>query len=80
MKVNGKKINGNKFAYDECHKIYILEDEQDVDEALKYGYRIYPISSLQEKFEDSCGLQFIQNWKLDKRYVDQFVEARFEED
>ena len=25
MKINGKQVTGNKFAYDGCHKIYILD-------------------------------------------------------
>lgn len=26
MKINGKEVIGKSFAYDNCHKIYVLED------------------------------------------------------
>ena len=70
--INGKETSAKEFAYDGCHKIYLLEQEQDRDEARDCGYDILPISRLQKTFDSSCGLQFIDNWKLDKCYVSQF--------
>lgn len=29
MKINNKEVIGKQFAYDGCHKIYIIEDLQD---------------------------------------------------
>lgn len=29
MKINGKEVLGTKFAYDGCHRIYIIEDDKD---------------------------------------------------
>ena len=77
MKINGTEINAKQFAYDGCHKIYLIEDADDYQEA-KNGYDILPIAILRNKFYDSCGLQFISNWKLTKQYVEQFQEACFE--
>ena len=65
---------GDKFAYDNCHKIYIIEDEQDEQEAKEYGYNIYPIEDIKSAYYNSCSLRLISNWKLTKRYVKQFEE------
>jgi hypothetical protein len=70
--INGKETSAKEFAYDGCHKIYLLDQEQDRDEARDCGYDILPISQLQKTFDSSCGLQFIDNWKLNKCYVSQF--------
>ena len=78
MKINGKQVIGNRFAWDGCHKIYIIEDNEDYEMAKGYGYDIYDISEIEEKYDESCGLRFIQNWKLDKQYVRQCEDARFE--
>ena len=71
MKINGETIKAEEFAYDGCHKIYLIEDKQDREEA-SCGYDILPISELEYTFNKSCGLQFISNWKLSKSYADQF--------
>lgn len=79
MKINGIEVVTNgKFAYDGCHKIYIIEDEQDEKEAIEFEYDLLPIEKLKETYEDSCPLKFISNWKLDKYYVSQFKEAKIE--
>ena len=80
LKVNGKHIMSvGYFAYDGCHKIYILEDKNDVDNAMIMGYRLYPTTELKKTFEDSCPLKFIENMKLDKYYVKQFSKANWTE-
>ena len=77
MRINGETISAKQFAYDGCHKIYLLEDENDYQEA-KHGYDIIPIAYIRHKWNESCGLQFISNWKLSKRYAEQFGKACFE--
>jgi hypothetical protein len=72
--INGKETSAKEFAYDGCHKIYLLEKEGDREEASCSSYSILPISKLQKTFDSSCGLQFIDNWRLDKCYVSQFAE------
>lgn len=79
MKINGKKVKGNKFAYDGCHKIYVCEDEKDIKEAVEIGYAILDIRQLKNIYENSCPLKFISSWKLDKSYIKQYEEAIFEE-
>ena len=78
MKINDIKIIGDRFAYDGCHKIYIIETDKNLEEAINYGYNIYDISEIKEKYNESCGLRFIQNWDLNKYYVRQFENAKFE--
>jgi hypothetical protein len=79
MKINGRETKAREFAYDGCHKIYLIESKEDRRDAEDCEYDILPISSLKKTYNISCGLQFISNWKLDKRYVDQFEEACIED-
>ncbi len=79
MIINKKETNAKEFAYDGCHKIYLIEDEEDKRDALDYGYEIRPIKELKKTFECSCPLRFIHNWKLNKTYVAQFERAIFRE-
>lgn len=80
MYVNGIEIIGNTFVYDGCHKIYIIEDENDLKDCtelwgeLKAGRDIFDICMLEDIYQNSCDLRFISNWKLDKRYVEQFED------
>ncbi len=77
MKVNNKEIKGNEFAYDGCHKIYIIEDLEDKVNAIELEYDILPITELKNTFINSCDLRFINNWKLNTIYVAQFEKAIF---
>ena len=79
MKINQQEITAQHFAYDGCHKIYLIENRNDFDDATNSGYSIYPICRLQQTYEDSCELRFIDNWGLSKKYVAQFQDAIFEE-
>lgn len=64
MKINGKEIKAEMFAYDGCHKIYLLNNDEEMCQALECDYGIYDISLLKEKYENSCPLRFINNWDL----------------
>lgn len=78
MKINNKKVKTNGlFAYDGCHKIYILESEQDRQAAIDNGYTILLMEELEETYNTSCPLRFINNWKLDTTYVSQCETAEF---
>lgn len=59
------------FAFDGCHKIYIMETIEDIMDFTAYGYDIYPIEKLKETWKNSCPLRFIDNGKLNKIYVPQ---------
>lgn len=77
LEINGKTVIGNTFAYDGCHKIYILEDTGDTKEAIKNGYKICLIETIEDVYNNSCHLKFIHNWKLDTTYAKQFEKAEF---
>lgn len=78
MIINGQQTKAKEFAFDGCHKIYLLESENDRGEAQDCGYDILPIKELKKAFNESCGLQFISSWDLSKSFVKQFEEACFE--
>lgn len=82
MIINNKKVIGNKFFWDGCHKIYIVENEKDLKEMFKNGYSkkdLYNISKIKEIYNNSCSLRFISNVSLNKKYVKQFERAIFKE-
>jgi hypothetical protein len=76
-KVNGIEITSNQFAYDGCHKIYLINSKEDQQEAEETNYELCPIEELQAAYEKSCGLQFINNWDLTS-VVRQFEKAQFD--
>jgi hypothetical protein len=78
MRINGQETKAKEFAYDGCHKIYLIESENDRGEASDSGYEIHDIGSLKSMFHASCGLQFISSWDLSKHFVNQFEDACFE--
>lgn len=78
MTINRRKVKAKYFAYDGCHKIYLLNTDEDMNECSLSGYEIIPISKLKQTFAKSCSLRFISNWDLDlPDYVKQFQVARF---
>jgi hypothetical protein len=68
--VRNRISEAEAIAWDNCHKIYILMDTEQVDLMRGYGYD--PIITneemnpddmfglVQEWYQDSCGLRFIQ--------------------
>ena len=62
IKINKTEINAESFAFDGCHKFYILNDQKAKREAKELGYNICPINSLPETFVRSCPLRFIDEW------------------
>lgn len=78
LKINGRKVKGRSFAYEGCHKIYICESKADELMMVGYGYEIYPLENIEQIYDNSCGLKFIENAKLDRTYVSQFEDATFE--
>ena len=71
-KYNVKSID--KFFYDGCHKIYLIEDDNDIEDMYDNGWEdndIYSIDELEEILLNSCPLVFIHNVKLTKDYLTQ---------
>ena len=69
LKVNNHKVDNIKeFFFDGCHKIYLIEDEEDkkkfIGENNYLKEDIYPIEDLEKVFANSCPLRFINTCKL----------------
>lgn len=79
MKINDIEITDKFFAYDGCHKIYILENENEMKEAQEIGYSIFPIENIKDCYFASCPLRFIDSWNFSRRYVPQCEDAIFED-
>lgn len=65
--INGQTSPATEFAWDGCHKIYLLDNGEA-------GYKVLPVSELQRVWDQSCPLRFINNWALDKNYVPKCYE------
>lgn len=82
--INDIEVKGNKFVWDNCHKIYIIEDDSDLIDCMEKwgtlvnGTDIFDITEIENIYHKSCSLRFINNWKLDIQYVRQFEGAKFE--
>ena len=79
-KETNKRYNlnpNNKIAYDGCHKIYICENNEDIEEAKKAGHKIHELNELEDLFNKSCALVFIYNWNFTEFYVGQGESAKF---
>lgn len=77
MKINGKKVVGDCFAYDGCHKIYILESETEKVEAANMGYSILSLTAIKKVYRASCPSRFIRNWSLTTTYAEKGRKAEF---
>lgn len=77
MKINGLKVVGDYFAYDGCHKIYVLESEKEKKEAQEVGHVIIPITAIKKVYRASCFLKFIKNWSFTTTYAEQGRKAEF---
>lgn len=47
MKINNVEVIGNRFAYDGCHKIYVIENQEDEQKSRECGYEILDISQFE---------------------------------
>jgi hypothetical protein len=62
LEINGQRIEATQFAWDGCHKIYLIDSPASRAEIKGCGYNdedIYSISLLPQIWKDSCGLRFI---------------------
>lgn len=71
LKVNGVDVSHCKgFAYDGCHKIYLIETDDDIQEATRLGYvSLHTMDELGKTFIESCPLRFIDWWDLRKPFI-----------
>ena len=78
LTINGETIAATEFAYDGCHKIYLIASQEDRETMQDCGYEdddIYPVSDLAAVWEDTCFLRFISSADLTRHYVDQGAAA-----
>lgn len=78
---NEYEVDAELFVFDGCHKIYLVEDEDDiksVKEMWGENEKLYKIDELPRIWNESCPLRFISNWKLTQQYVRQCYDAEFE--
>jgi hypothetical protein len=78
LHINGKAVPATEFAYDGCHKIYLIFTSEQRARMEGCGYDedgdILPISELPRVWAESCGLKFISAADLSTHYVSQFDE------
>lgn len=71
MIINGHKVTAKEFAFDGCHKIYLINSDEDRKELVDNGYEIKPIKEIMEAYRDSCELKFIQEMTTFKNIIPQ---------
>ena len=77
--INGIEVTSKEFAYDDSHKFYLIETDEERETAMEYGYNIYPIQKIMGMYILSTdGLRFINSFDLSVTYVGQFEKAKFE--
>jgi hypothetical protein len=69
LRINGKVVDAEEFAYDGCHKIYLIFTAEDRAAMLGHGYgegtsSILPASELARVWEQTCFLRFISRADL----------------
>jgi len=80
VKLNGKFVwSCGYFAFDGCHKVYVVERRSELKEVLDVGcYRLYPIEELKETVDRiTCPLRFVSNWRCNFDYAKQFGEIEW---
>lgn len=62
LTINGQIVRATHFAYDGCHKIYLIDNAAARSEMAGCGYGgddILPVSELARVWEQTCPLRFI---------------------
>lgn len=82
MFINDYYTNSEHFAWDGCHKIYLLNpyDTEQYAEAQQGGYHICRIDELPETWDISCPLRFISTWDLERVIPQCTEEVIFKDD
>ena len=69
MKINNVEIKDKYFAFDTCHKIYILSNQDEMYQAIKLGYEIKETKDIVNTYNKSCSLKFIDFWNVEKKHI-----------
>lgn len=73
MYINDYYTDAKHFAFDGCHKIYLLNNKEQYEDAREAGYNIFDIKELPEVWKNSCHMRFINTWDL-QTIVPQFAK------
>ena len=82
-KGNYRVVNCNRFAWDGCHKIYLITTPEQQAEAARYNYDILDTTELPRAWKESCSLRFIEFWDVENiKYpiIPQCTDARIKLD
>lgn len=78
LHINGVPVDppATEFAYDGCHKVYLIRSPEERAIMEGYGYGeddsdIWPIRELPAVWAETCGLRFISSADLTVRYAEQ---------
>ena len=77
-KLNDMDIPEERFAFDGCHKIYLIATDEEAKDAIECDYEIRPITDLPACWVDTCPLRFVNRWGTFETVVGQFEPAHFE--
>jgi len=77
MKINGIDVTGYvAFAFDGCHKIYVLKGWNDVKEFKKLDYELFKVDSgIIQCYLDSCSLRFIDLYDGSKGDDEEYIQV-----
>lgn len=80
--INGEAVDAVEFAWDGCHKVYLIANDDDRQRMQDYGYTdegdILPIDELPEIWEVTCPLRFISSADLSRDYIEQCEDGTVE--
>ena len=74
LRINGEVVAAGAFAYDGCHKVYLIRNEGELATIRGCGYGdgdILPVSELPRVWAETCFLRFISSADLTEQYVEQ---------
>jgi hypothetical protein len=59
LKINGHAVKATEFAWDGCHKVYLVTTPAGREQIVDCGYDMLPVSELPAVWERTCFLRFI---------------------
>lgn len=72
--INDVTVWADEFAWDGCHRIYVVTSPESRAEMLDLGYQLRPITELPDIWDRSCPLRFISSADLTIAFVRQMQE------
>lgn len=74
VRINGNPVEAEGFMWDGCHKIYLIDSPEALQQMLESGWSeddILPLGHLAEAWGSSCGLRFITSGDFAQDYISQ---------